>query len=159
MRISAYPAVAIVLAAGVFVAGCGGTETDTPDSCFASPASFASSLRQAPGEVLLGGKTSISDCLLRDQSEGDLVNFGEVAVEVATKTGAAVSRPGPAGIKAAIDAGYLVGAMEKGAEDSGGIHGTLVERVRSAASNGVSRAGESVQGHYEAGYEAGRKVG
>jgi hypothetical protein len=62
-------------------------------------------------------------------------------------------------MKAAIDAGFLVGAIEKGAEDSEGIHATLVERVRAAATNGLSRASEQVRAHYEAGLEAGRDVG
>ena len=88
-----------------------------------------------------------------------MVRSGEVAAKVATKTGAAVSAPGPGGIKAAIDAGYLVGAMEKGGENSDGIHATLIDRVRAAATNGLSRASESKQGHYEAGYKAGKEVG
>jgi hypothetical protein len=154
-----FSTLALVLASGSLVIGCGETETETADGCFDGVASFKSSLRQAPGPVLLGGTTSISDCLPKDQSAADLVDFGEIATQVATETGAAISEGGPDGIKAAIDAGYLVGAVEKGAEDSQGIHAVLVERVRSAASNGLSRASESVQGHYEAGYQAGRDVG
>ncbi len=152
-------AIAIILVSAAFVSGCGETEADTPSGCLDGAASFASSLRQAPGPVLLGGTTSISDCLVRDQREGDLVNFGEIAVKVANETGSRLSQPGAEGIKAAIDAGYLVGAMESGAEGSGGIHTTLVERVRSAATTDLSQASDSVKGHYEAGLEAGREVG
>lgn len=159
VRIHGFSTLALVLASGVLVLGCGETETETADGCFDGVASFKSSLRQAPGPVLLGGTTSISDCLPKDQTTADLVDFGEIATQVATETGAAISEPGPDGIKAAIDAGYLVGAMEKGAEDSEAIHAVLVERVRSAATNGLDGASDSVQGHYEAGLEAGRDVG
>lgn len=149
----------MTLACGLLVAACGETDTDTPDGCFVSATSFASSLRQAPDEVLLDAEVPISGCLVRNQKEGDLLNFGETAVKVATQTSADISKPGPEGIKAAIDAGFLVGAIEKGAEDSEGIHATLVERVRSAASNGLNGASEFKRSHYEAGQEAGRDIG
>ncbi|MBK5232500.1 MAG: hypothetical protein JJE13_05930 [Thermoleophilia bacterium] len=150
---------AMTFASAVLLLGCSETEVDTPDVCLESPASITAALRNAPEPVALDGGTVISDCLVRNQSEGDLVNFGTNITEVATGLGGDVSRPGPAGVKAAIDAGYLVGAIEKGAEDSDGIHATLVERVKSAATNGLSRASELKRAHYQAGYEAGSKSG
>ncbi|MGA7434953.1 MAG: hypothetical protein WBW44_04955, partial [Solirubrobacterales bacterium] len=69
------------------------------------------------------------------------------------------SQPGPDGIKAAIDGGFLVGAMEKGGEGSEGIHATLIERVRNAVTNGLDGASSAKKGHYEAGLEAGRDIG
>jgi len=149
----------LTLACGLLVTACGETETDTPVGCFVSAASFASSLRQAPEEVLLDAEVPISGCLVRGQKEADLLEFGETAIKVATRTSAGIAEPGPDGIKAAIDAGYLVGAIEKGAEDSEGIHQTLVDRVTAAASNGLAGASESKRAHYEAGREAGRDVG
>jgi hypothetical protein len=144
---------------GVLVTACGETDPGTPAGCFVSPASFTSSLRQAPEEVLLDGETPISGCLVRNQSDADLFEFGELALKVATRTSSRMSAPGPAGTKAAIDAGYLVGAVEKGAEDSEGVHATLVERIRSAAGNGLEGASASKRAHFEAGREAGRDVG
>jgi len=152
-------ALVIALACGLLVAACGETETDTPVGCFVPADSFASSLRQAPGEVLLDAEVPISGCLVPGQKEADLVEFGQTAIKVATRTSADISAPGPDGIKAAIDAGYLVGAIEKGAEDSEGIHTTLVDRITAAASNGLAGASESTRAHYEAGREAGRDVG
>jgi len=154
-----FPAIALALVFGLVLAGCGSSEKETPNDCFVNSSSFSSSLRQAPEEVLLGGNVSISDCLVRNQSDGDLLRFGEVAVNVATEKGVAISGAGPDGIKAAIDGGYLVGAMEKGGENSEGIHATLIERVRNAVVNGLNGASESAKGHYEAGYEAGKDVG
>ncbi|HTU15544.1 MAG TPA: hypothetical protein VMF31_10125 [Solirubrobacterales bacterium] len=159
MRAIRLSALALTIACAVLVTACGETDTETPAGCFVPAASFASSLRQAPGEVLLDAEVPISGCLVRNQKEGDLLNFGETAVKVATETGAAISEPGPDGIKAAIDAGYLLGAIEKGAEDSEGIHSTLVERVRSAATNGLDGASEFKRSHFEAGREAGRDIG
>ena len=150
---------AIALAAAAVILGCGETGTDTPDVCFEDPATITAALRNAPEPVALDGDTIISDCLVRNQSDGDLVNFGTNITEVATGLGAASSGPGLAGTKAAIDAGYLVGALEKGSEESEGIHSTLVDRVRSAATNGLADASELKRQHYEAGREAGRENG
>lgn len=150
---------AITIAATVLILGCGSSEVDTPDVCLESPAQVTAALRNAPEPVVLDSDTKISDCLVRNQSEGDLVNFGTNMTEVASGLGADMSRPGPAGTKAAIDAGYLVGALERGAENSEGIHATLVERVRAAATNGLSDASELKQAHYEAGLKAGQETG
>lgn len=109
--------------------------------------------------MALDGDTSISDCLVRNQNEGDLLNFGASITEVATGLGKDSKQPGPAGLKAAIDAGYLVGAIEKGAEDTDGIHATLADRVRAAATNGLAGATDLKRAHYEAGVEAGKESG
>lgn len=154
-----FTALVATVACGLLVGACGETETDTPAGCFVSAASFASSLRQAPGEVLLDAEVPISGCLVKNQKEADLQEFGLTAIKVATRTSAQIADPGPDGIKAAIDAGYLVGAIEKGAEESEGIHSTLVDRITSAASNGLDGASEFKKSHFEAGREAGRDVG
>ncbi|MGA7434109.1 MAG: hypothetical protein WBW44_00665, partial [Solirubrobacterales bacterium] len=91
MRTFAIPATVMTVLAGLLFAGCGETEKDTPVDCFVSAASFSSSLRQAPEEVLLGGKVPISDCLVRGQSDGDLLRFGQVTIKVGTEKGAAIS--------------------------------------------------------------------
>ena len=58
--------------------------------------------------------------------------------------------------EAAIRAGYLVGALERGAEDTGGIHAILLDRIRSAATNGLTGPAET---HFEIGYQAGLRLG
>ena len=151
---------AIALAAAVVFIGCGNdTDTETPDVCLEAPAKITAALRNAPEPVALDGETIISDCLVRNQSEGDLVNFGTNMLVVATGLGADSAEPGPEGLKAAIDAGYLVGALEKGAEETDGIHATLLDRVTAAATNGVNKGSALKRSHYEAGREAGRKNG
>lgn len=159
MRATLVTTLAVVIAAAVILPGCGNTEVETPEACLESPAQIAAALRNAPEAVVLDEDTKLSDCLVRNQPEGDLVNFGTNITEVASGLGAAASEPGPDGLKAAIDAGYLVGALERGAENSEGIHATLVERVKAAATNGLARASKIKRAHYEAGLEAGHETG
>ena len=89
---------------------------------------------------------------------------GRVAVQFAISQNGAVPKlviaggSGTEAIRAAIQAGYLVGAMEKGSEGSDGIHTTLVDRVKSAATYRMDDS-PGAKVHYEAGVEAGREFG
>ena len=143
----------------LLAAACGADEATTPTVCLEGPAKIETALVTAPEPVLIDGTVPISDCLIRNQPDGDLVNFGSDAVTVATRLGTEAGGSGAAAIAAAIRAGYLVGAMEKGSEDTDGIHAALVDRVRSAASYRLERSGEGAQVHYDAGLEAGRNTG
>jgi hypothetical protein len=138
--------------------GCGADEVGTPKVCLEGPAKIETALVTAPDAVRIDGTVPISDCLVRDQGSADLVTFGSSAVQVATKLGTEAAGSGPEAIRAAIQAGYLVGAMEKGSEESDGIHDSLVGRVKSAA---TYKLGESpgVQVHYDAGVKAGTEFG
>lgn len=138
--------------------GCGSEEVGTPTACLEGPAKIETALVTAPGPVLIDGTVPISDCMIRDQPNGELVNFGSDAVAVATKLGTRAGAPGPAAIPAAIQAGYLVGAMEKGSEETDGIHAALVDRVKSAASYRVDDS-PGAKVHYDAGVEAGQEFG
>jgi len=143
----------------LLAAACGGDDETTPIVCLEGPAKIETALVTAPGPVLIDGTVPISGCLIRNQPDGDLVNFGSDTVTVATRLGKESGGSGPAAIAAAIRAGYLVGAMEKGSEDTDGIHAALVDRVRSAATYRLERSGEGAQVHYDAGLEAGRNTG
>lgn len=139
-------------------AGCGSDQAVTPTVCIESPAKIETALVTAPDQVLIDGTVPISDCLGPDQMNGDFVRFGSHAVRVATKLGTVAGGSGPEAIEAAIQAGYLVGAMEKGSEENDGIHASLVGRVESAATYRMSDS-PSAQVHYDAGFEAGSKLG
>lgn len=138
--------------------GCGSDETSTPIVCLEGPAKIETALVTAPDTVRIDGTVPISDCLIRNQPNGDLFNFGSDAVKVATKLGTQAGGSGTGAIQAAIQVGYLVGAMEKGSEDTDGIHAALLDRLKSAA---TYRMGGSpgAQVHYDAGVEAGRGFG
>ena len=136
--------------------GCANEPANTPTVCEQGAETLSQALERAPGPARLDGRVPISDCLVPDQPAGDLMDFGSTAVEVATGLGREATRPGPRGISAAIQAGYLVRAMERGARDTGGIHQILIDRVRSAATNGITGPART---HYEIGYEAGLRLG
>lgn len=136
--------------------GCAEEPVNTPTACLEGPEVLERALDRAPGPARLNGRIPISDCLVPEQPPGDLMEFGATAVDVATGLGRDAKSPGPAGIAAAIRGGYLVGAMERGAKDTGGIHAILIDRVRNAATNGLTGTADS---HFEIGYEAGLRLG
>jgi hypothetical protein len=153
-----WPLAVPVVLISLFWAGCGSDEVSTPTACLEGPAKIETALVTAPDPVRIDGTVPISDCMVRDQPNGELVNFGSDTVIVATRLGTQASESGADAIRAAIQVGYLVGAMEKGSEGSDGIHAALVDRVKSAANYKLSDA-PGARVHYEAGVEAGREFG
>ncbi|MGH2975865.1 MAG: hypothetical protein ACRDLL_13505 [Solirubrobacterales bacterium] len=114
------------------VAGCGGTNNATPVACREGSDAYLSALRGAPGEVRLRGETPISECLVENQKAGDLANVGTAMVAAATELNAgARAEPGGA---ANLRLGYLLGAAQRGAAGTNGIHAELIRRLSSAAS-------------------------
>ena len=122
--------VAVALCA-LLAAGCGEGEEDTPTACLGGAAPYLEALRQAPAEVRLPGGTEISSCLVEDQEAGELARVGIALVRAATELNARAD--GAAGGPASIELGYLVGSVQRGAEETGGIHADLVRRVEAAA--------------------------
>ena len=75
----------------------------------------------------LAGEAPISDCLAENQQAGDLATVGEAMLEAATELNAeARAEPGGA---ANVRLGYLLGAAQRGAEDTDGIHAELIRRL------------------------------
>ena len=141
----------------VVLGGCGNNDdVVTPDACLEGVSGYQQALGGAPTNVELPGGVRISDCLVRNQSDGDLVNVGDSLRIVATDLSRGM-KEGPAEDPSqAIRAGYLVGALKKGAEGTDGIHATLVQRVEAAATNNLDKAQEA---EYERGLEAGSDEG
>ena len=121
----------LIFALGLMLAGCGGDEAETPVACLGDATVYEEALQAAPGEVLLDGETPISECLVEDQSEGDLGTVGEQLIAVASDLNAEALQD-PAG-DATVQLGYLVGAVQEGASSTGGIHEDLVIRLDAAA--------------------------
>lgn len=110
-------------------AGCGSEEQDAaPSACLAGSQAYLSALKAAPGEVRLEGRTPISDCLVPEQSGGNLAQVGKEMVDAATDLNVEAQRD-PTG-PATVQLGYLVGAAEKGQD---AIHADLVRRLNTAA--------------------------
>lgn len=139
--------------------GCGSEEDSTPVACLEGPVAYERALVAAPGEVLLAGETPISECFTRNQSSGDLTQIGEATIEAATDLNAA-ARAEPDG-DAALQLGYLLGAVERGAEESEGIHADLVRRLTVAAryAPGKEPLSEEFLSTYREGFDAGRSGG
>ncbi len=146
--------------AALALASCGSSPPPTtPLACQAGPGAFLAALERAPGEVLVDGETPISDCLTEDQPAGDLAAVGSSLVVAATRLNSEARKPSDR--RAAVQLGYLVGAVEKGASATAGVHAELVRRVNSAArfsetGRPLSSAAERAFG---LGYEAGRAAG
>ena len=155
----AAPLLIALLIAFTFVsAGCGSSDGgDTPAACLAGPAFYLKALQAAPDPVRLAGETPISDCLVEDQSAGDLADLGESLVRVAALLSAAAQRD-PGG-QQTLRLGYLVGAVEEGASETSGIHTDLVRRIEASARYLKRRGTTSFDLAYARGYAAGRSGG
>jgi hypothetical protein len=155
-----FGAAAVLLAVLALVGvGCGGQDDSTPVACLEGAAAYEKALRSAPGEVLLQGETPISDCLASNQQAGDLAQVGEAMVETATGLNSRARQED--GGKAAVQLGYLLGAAERGAESSEGIHSDLVRRLTVAARYAPDKEPLSQQflSAYREGFDAGQAGG
>lgn len=143
----------------IAAAGCGTQDEMTPVACLEGPAAYEKALAAAPGEVLVGGETPISDCLVRNQQGGDLATVGEAMVQVATKLNAeARAKPGR---DAELRLGYLLGAAQRGAEHGEGIHADLLRRLIVAAryTPGKQPPPPRLPSTYREGFDAGHSGG
>jgi hypothetical protein len=159
IRLSITGAVApvLVLAAALALGGCGSDGEDTaPAACLATNQGYLRALEAAPGEVRLAGSTPISACLVPEQSGGQLSSIGREMIVAATKLNAEARRD-PGG-PAAVQLGYLIGAVSQGAD---AIHTDLVRRLNSSAH--FSEAGGTPPAAFERafgrGYAAGQQSG
>jgi hypothetical protein len=146
--------------AALAAAGCGSQGDDsTPVACLEGEAVYLEALRAAPGEVKLTGETPISECLAENQQAGDLATVGEALVTTATKLNAeARERPGGG---ANLQLGYLIGAAQRGAEKTEGIHSDLIRRLTVAArfAPGAQPLSKEFLATYAEGFDAGLKRG
>ncbi|HEV7769425.1 MAG TPA: hypothetical protein VGO66_02075 [Solirubrobacterales bacterium] len=153
------PPAAIALLALMVLAGCGGRgEESTPVACLDGARAYARALEDAPESVELAGGVPISDCLVESQEGGELAGVGEAMVTTATELNAE-SRANPEG-PAALRLGYLLGAAERGAEQTEGIHNDLIRRLTVAAR--FSPEGPlppAFADAYREGFDAGRDSG
>src|ERR1044071_10184609 len=125
VRLSRAIALGCLLAA--LVSGCGKQDASTPVACLEGGSIYVSALAAAPGEVKPDGETPISDCLAENQQGGDLATVGEALLEAATELNAE-ARAEPGG-DADLQLGYLIGAAQRGADSTEGIHSDLLRRL------------------------------
>jgi hypothetical protein len=146
MRRLAFP----ILALALLAAGCGSSEDSTPVACLEGPSFY-----------LGGGRDGVlvSECLAENQSGGDLANVGAAMLTAATKLNAE-ARAEPGG-EANVRLGYLVGAAQRGAGGTEGIHTELIRRLTAAArySPGDRPLPAAFRHAYRHGYDAGFERG
>lgn len=152
-------AAALLIVALGLIAGCGNSDDSTPVACLEGPGAYERALKAAPDEVLLGEDTLISECLPRNQTGGDLSRVGEAVIETATALNAE-ARNSPGG-DAALQLGYLLGAVKRGSEESEGIHSDLVRRLVVAArfAPGKQPLPPAFQDAYREGFEVAHSAG
>ena len=126
-RAVAIPALAMALLAS----GCGGPDDATPVACLDGASAYLGALDDAPGKVRLSGEVPISDCLAQNQTGGDLATVGAAMLTATTKLNTE-ARAGPGG-SANLQLGYLLGAAQRGADGTEGIHAELIRRLSAAA--------------------------
>jgi hypothetical protein len=149
---------AILFALVVLAAGCGSQDDSTPVACLEGSGAYLAALDDAPGAVKLKGEVAISTCLAENQQAGNLATVGGALVEAATRLNTqARAEPGGA---ANLQLGYLLGAAQRGAEGSEGIHSDLIRRLAVAAR--YSPEGPlplAFQATYRKGFDAGHARG
>jgi hypothetical protein len=153
--------IALVLAGALLAAAGCGSDNDpiTPAACLAPAPAYLDALEDAPGEVRLDGGTAISECIVPGQEAGPLAEAGESMVGAATRLNRQIRRDFDE--RAAVQLGYLVGAVQEGAAATGGIHEDLVLRLDAAArfSGGEDPFGARFERAFGEGYAAGQATG
>jgi len=147
----------LLIGATIVIAGCGNSQDDhAPAVCLGGSQAYLQALAKAPDPVLLGSTTPISDCLVPQQEGGQLATIGQSMIVAATRLNAEARRD-PGG-EAAVELGYLTGAVSQGADP---IHTDLVRRINASAR--FSESGNvlpaSFQRAFGRGYAAGQRTG
>jgi hypothetical protein len=140
-------------------AGCGSQDDSTPVACLDGARAYVSALGDAPGRVRLSAEVPISECLAENQQAGDLATVGAALVEAATKLNAE-ARAKPGG-DANLQLGYLIGAAQRGADKTEGIHTDLLRRLAVAARYAPGREPlpPAFLSTYKQGFDAGHEHG
>jgi hypothetical protein len=143
-------AVLALVFAAILVAGCGSTSDSTPTACLEGPSFYLHEGRDG---------TLISECLPPNQKAGELATVGLAMLRATTQLNAeARTKPGGA---ANLQLGYLLGAAERGAEETEGIHDELVRRLTAAARYSPDNRPlpAAFLATYRRGFDAGRARG
>ncbi len=121
--------------------------------CEQSQATIAQALARAPGRVVLHDGTTLSQCARNASDDADFETVGSIFVAVADT----LARSVPRSNAAALQLGYLVGAVQKGTAASDGVDYELVHRLQNAAGPGGPPADRSAS--YQQGLAAGARDG
>lgn len=144
---------ALVVVAGALPAsGCSQDERQgVPVACHEGASALREALRDAPGRVTLGG-TPLSDCIKDTSGGGDLQEVGQAYIYVGARL-ADEAAEYPNGT-AALELGYMMGALRRASVGAQGVGHELTRRMRSE----LSRV-DSGSAAFRRGERAGRERG
>jgi hypothetical protein len=133
------------------IGGCG-SRTPPARACIeAQPADVLQALTRAPGQVALADGTSLSQCVRRTIDDSRLQTLGAMLTRAADQ----LARRMRSSDDAALQLGFLIGAVERGAAQAAGLQGELANRIAGAAPpDGGSRRALLLRGR-----AAGRRHG
>ena len=115
----------LALVALALVVGCREGAVTYPPECSDGPRSVRAALANAPdGNVAIEGTVRLSVCLVPSNDAGPLASFGGSAIAVAVPL---VERAREGDARAALELGYLHGALQRGADP--GVHDELLFRL------------------------------
>lgn len=121
-----------------------------PSAC-TDPAAVSRALSHAPGAVLVGGVMKISTCVSRARTDGQTQTIGAIY----TQLGDDLARRVGTDERAAMQLGFLVGAVRRGASTTNGTQEELARRVEQT----TGLDGPSGSAAYARGLDAGRRSG
>jgi hypothetical protein len=133
----------------VLAVGCGNDEHRVPVACL--DGNVAQALSAAPAEVRVDG-TRLSECFTRAANPAEIQQVASVFIDAAEKL-APRARAQP-NSPAALQLGYLVGAVRHGASGTQGIHYETQRRIEQELIGVHTDAPRFVQGE-----RAGERTG
>ena len=101
-----------------------------PAACEENAQAVRAALARAPRDVRLAGGVLISSCFQQAASPADVQNVGAIFVDAADGLADRV-RAAPHS-HAAVELGYLIGAVRRGARTDTGVHYQSEQRVEQA---------------------------
>jgi hypothetical protein len=112
--------------------GCGGGQDPPPTACSDGARTVLGALQRAPGDVSLEGGTLISTCVRRSLDTGQIQTLGFTYLAAANSELQLM----PHSDAAALQLGFLVGAVRRGANKTNGVQLELVRRLDQVAGVG-----------------------
>lgn len=139
----------------VLLAGCGASEEPLPVACQADADAYAEALAAAPETVRLDETTTLAECVRRSSSDAELVAVG---AQLTTLGERLELRAAGGDRAAAVQLGYLIGATERAARDTEGVHAELAYRLERSGAAAIDAA-PGVEGALAGGIRAGSARG
>jgi hypothetical protein len=138
------------------LASCGEEERSVPSACTGGAAAVQRALAAAPGAVVLPDGSRLSECVAHADTDAELQSTGLTLTAAADGLADRAQRGDTV---AALQLGYLAGAMRRGAARTAGVGSELQRRIEQAgayvAADGGAAAGRALRRGLAAGEARG----